>query len=66
MRNQPVVSSPFGVPDPLSAADEVVTELADEVAAAGAAAKEEVTVQSTNDKRAKEKRKGRMVKLTSR
>ena len=38
MRNQPVVASPFGLPDPLSAADVVVMLLAAVVAAVGAAA----------------------------
>ncbi len=39
IRNQPVVASPFGTPEPLSSADVVVMLLAAVVAAVGAAAK---------------------------
>jgi hypothetical protein len=50
MRNHPVVCSPFGVPEPLSDADDVVIEVAADVVAVGAAAntRNEVRNTSTN------------------
>ena len=47
-RNQPVVASPFGLPEPLSAADVLVTDVAADVAAVGAAANATLAVPSTS------------------
>ncbi len=48
MRNQPVVASPFGLPEPLSTADVVMTDVAAVVAAVGAAAAATLAVPSTS------------------
>src|SRR4029077_17358884 len=48
MRNQPVVASPFGLPDPFSDADVLTTDVAADVAAVGAAAAATLAVPSTS------------------
>jgi len=48
IRNKPVVASPFGLPEPFSAADVLVTDVAAEVEAVGAAANATLAVPSTS------------------
>src|ERR1051325_9139466 len=48
MRNQPVVASPFGLPEPFRTADVVITLVAGDVAAVGAAANATFAVPSAS------------------